>query len=83
MENTSIYALVVLTLLGLNVFQLLWWSRQMSKAIDKMMCRNYAEYVQSQSLLNSELPPKIVLPSEAEEEEDKILNELNGMITGR
>lgn len=39
---------IVLTLT--NVFQFIYWSRQTHKLIDKLMCRNYAEYVHTERL---------------------------------
>jgi hypothetical protein len=42
--------LVLCSLLLLNVFQLIYWSRQTHKLIDKIMSKNYADYVQTQTL---------------------------------
>jgi len=36
--------IVVLSLIGLNVFQAVHWSRQVQTLVDKLMSRNYAEY---------------------------------------
>jgi hypothetical protein len=63
----------------LNLIQFFFWSRKVSELIDKLMCRNYAEYVQTQSL-KEPVPDKIVLPTIDETEEQDILNELNGML---
>lgn len=47
--------------------------------VDKVMSKNYAEWVQAQGLLNNKPAPlKILLPSEEEAIEDEVLNELNG-----
>lgn len=36
--------ILVLSLIGLNVFQHIFWSRQVQQLVDKLMSRNYAEY---------------------------------------
>lgn len=69
----------ILLLFTLNLIQFFFWSRKVSELIDKLMSRNYAEYVQTQSL-KEPIPDKIVLPTIDETEEQDILNELNGML---
>lgn len=66
---------VALGLLALNAFQLVYWSRQTHKLVDKLMSRNYAEYVQAQ---NPPLP-RVRLDDNLVEEHE-ILDELNGMV---
>ncbi len=65
-----IYALVIL-----NIAQLVFWSRQVQKLVDKLMSRNYAEYVQ----VNNPPLPTVIVEDDLVEETD-VLNELNGMI---
>lgn len=67
---------ISLALLGLNVFQMVYWSRQVHKLVDKLMSRNYAEYVQ----INTPPLPTVRLPDETIVEEKDILAELNGML---
>jgi hypothetical protein len=69
----------IVLLFTLNLIQFLFWSRKTSELIDKLMCKNYAEYVQTKNLTES-APDKIVLPTIDETEEQEILNELNGML---
>lgn len=42
---TEIVTIIVLALL--NVFQLIYWGAQLQKLVDKLMSRNYGEYVQT------------------------------------
>jgi hypothetical protein len=66
-------------LLALNAFQLVYWSRLQTRLVDRIMSKNYAEYVQ----LNKPVLPKalesITLPDDSEIEERDVLNVLNGM----
>ncbi len=61
--SEMILAGVIAALLICNVLQLLYWSRHTQGLVDKLMSRNYVEYVQgqiAQSNVKSEakLPPK-------------------------
>jgi hypothetical protein len=71
--------IVIATLAGLNVFQLVYWSRLQSRLVDKLMSRNYAEYVQL-----SKPPPSpglaVTLPDHAAVEEQDVLSTLNRML---
>ncbi len=53
--------LIIILMTGLNIFQVVYWSRQVQKLVDKLMSRNYAEYNQSQIVptprLEVKLPP--------------------------
>ena len=62
----------------MNVYQFWHWSKQIQSLVDKLMSRNYAEYVQTQAIAQ---PPSlsVKLPSEEEDEEEAILRELNGV----
>lgn len=62
-------------LLVLNVFQMVYWSRQVQKLVDKIMSRNYAEYVQA-----TQPPLPTVSLDDDSIEESNILDELNGMV---
>lgn len=68
----------VLGLLALNFFQLFYWSRLQTRLVDRIMSRNYAEYVQ---LTKPELPKalQVTLPDESVVEEQDVLKALNGM----
>ena len=68
---------IALALLALNVFQIVYWSRQVQKLVDKLMSRNYAEYVQ---VSKPPLPTVKVTEDDAVDERE-ILNELNGMFS--
>lgn len=66
-------------LLLLNAFQLVYWSRLQTRLIDRIMSRNYAEYVQ---LTKPDLPKalQVTLPDESLVEEQDVLKALNGML---
>lgn len=70
--------LVIAGLFGLNVFQFVYWSRVTSRLVDKIMSKNYAEYVH---LSKPKLPeaPAVTLPNAEAVEEQDVLNVLNGM----
>lgn len=70
---------VVLVLGGLNVYQFIFWSSQVNKLLNKLMSRNYAEYVSAEKYTPPE-PKKITLDPDLSEETE-ILTELNGMLT--
>ena len=70
--------LVIASLVGLNVFQLYYWSRVTHKLIDKLMSRNYAEYVSIEK--STDQSDKLPLRIETETDDESVLNELNGMI---
>lgn len=70
----------ILGLLALNAYQLWYWSKVNSRLVDKIMCRNYAEYVQVTSTQSNLPQDSIKVPSEDDQEETEILRELNGMI---
>ena len=70
-------SIVIVSLLGLNIFQLIYWSRETHRLIDKVMSKNYAEYVQSEKF-KADLPqPRKIDTSEISD--DDVLRELNGM----
>lgn len=72
--------LIGVGLLGLNVFQLVFWSRQTGRLIDKLMSRNYAEYKQVEHLAPS--PNSQIQQALSPRGDDPVLSELNGMLGG-
>ncbi len=72
------YCIVVLTLTVLNIFQLIFWSRQNSRLVDKLMCRNYAEYKQIEHLATS--PNKLDSTEKLQINDDEVLRELNALL---
>jgi hypothetical protein len=74
-----ILSLVSLSLIALNLFQLIYWSRQTHKLIDKIMSRNYAEYVQTQQTLAAPLPKQ---QDTTEQVLDSDLDTLNRTLAG-
>lgn len=75
----NVEAIVILSLVALNIFQLVHWSRTTQRLIDKLMSKNYAEYVQSENLKASLPMPKLT-DSLSREEENDLLREINGML---
>lgn len=73
---------VILVLLGLNVFQAVFWSYQCQRLVNKLMSRNYAEYVSIQKPIEEKPAISRTEYEEALEEKD-ILEELNGMFKTR
>lgn len=69
------YALIALA--ALIVYQQVFWSRQVQKLVDKLMSRNYAEYVQA----TKPILPKVKVDDDSAIEESHILDELNGMVS--
>lgn len=72
------WVLVILT--ALNFFQFIFWSWQNQTLVNKIMCRNYADYV-----LSKDQSVPVVDRSDDKEaivEELEILNELNGQLRG-
>lgn len=70
-------------LIALNAFQLWIWWREIHRLIDKVMSRNYAEYVTSQKFSRPDLPqgPEFLAQENSDQnEEQDLLRELNGMI---
>lgn len=70
--------LSILGLLALNGWQFYFWSRQNKELVDRLMCRNYADYVQSQAIAR---PPEQKdlqkVPEDLGIEDADILKELN------
>ncbi len=65
-------------LIALNIFQFLFWGWQCQKLVDKLMCKDLAEYKQ---ITEPPKPPVIKEEDPAEIfEEQSILNELNGQL---
>lgn len=56
----------ITALVGLNVFQLVYWSRQVQKLVDKVMSRDYHTYQISKQPLHT--PPKPISPADAMED---------------
>lgn len=66
-------------LAALNLFQFIFWSRQVHGLIDKLMSRNYAEYVASKAYKPSQ---KSSPTASSDVPDDMVLNELNGLLGG-
>jgi hypothetical protein len=68
---------IVYCLLGLNVVQFLFWGLVTKNLVDRLMSRNYADYVSATKPPPSQtvklLDPEII-------EEQDVLNELNGIM---
>lgn len=70
-------------LLGLNIFQVIYWSRQVQTLVDKLMSKNYSEFVQVENLKNPPLPNhRQSMDQELDHvnEEQTILDQLNSMV---
>lgn len=83
MDNYLI-ALVFISLILLNVFQFVYWSREVQKLIDKLMSGSYVNYVQTNQLAQKSKSDTGLRISkedlESQIEEQQILDELNGML---
>lgn len=68
-------------LCALLVFQHWYWSRETHRLIDKVMSRNYPEYVSSVSYLKPKSSPgPEKFPDFETQQEQELLGELNGML---
>lgn len=68
--------ILVLSLIGLNVFQLVFWSRQVQQLVDKLMSRNYTDY--SVAAKPKEVERRIQVPLAQDLPDDlRILNGFN------
>ena len=76
-NKMSVLDLTVLCLSALNAFQLLYWSWQTHKLVNKLMSRNYAEYNYVKAPLAS--VPK-TQDFESVNQNEEVLQELNAMI---
>jgi hypothetical protein len=63
--------LIVLALLGVVVFQQIFFLRQIHKLVDKLMSRSFTEYTQAEKPREK---PKFLLPTEAAEDLNIIPN---------
>lgn len=72
---------IILMLATMNVVQLLYWSSQTHKLLDKLMSRNYAEYVQTERFKH-ELPHARAIDPESESFIDEDLKTLNNTMAG-
>lgn len=76
-----IEAVAIVGLIGLNAFQLWYWSRETHRLIDKLMSRNYPEYVSSVSYLKPKPSPATEpTPDHDSIQQEEVLRELNGML---
>lgn len=71
---------IVLILVMINAIQTVYWSRMTHKLIDKLMSRNYAEYVQLEKLKSPVPNMRVEVPPEVESDED--LDQLNRTFGG-
>ena len=65
--------LVCVSLMVMLALQQVYWSRQVQKLIDKLMSKNHAEYIQTQTPAVERKRPVIDDP----EEDLRVLNQLN------
>lgn len=70
-------------LIGLNVYQLWFWAKQTDRLVDKIMSKNYAEFVQvEQARANiGQTASKTGNSAEESADDDAVLRELNGMFS--
>lgn len=73
---------MILALVGANLFQTLYWSRMTHKLIDKLMSRNYAEYVQVEKLKHDLPHAEQTSLKEPDQDDDEDLERLNRTISG-
>ena len=74
-------AWIIVGLAVTNVFQMIYWSRETHKLLDKLMSRNYAEYEQVKNL-RRELPHALTMTEEDQDLQDEDLKSLNNTMAG-
>jgi hypothetical protein len=72
-------AVSIFALFALNIWQFWFWSRQNHRLVDKIMSRNYAEYVQTEHLATTS-PQSKTQTNQIQFQHDPVLDELNSMI---
>jgi hypothetical protein len=77
-----ILCVAVVTLAAINLGQTFFWSRANRALIDRLMSRNYAEFVQSEKALQEVVPKKPVTVDEDSIVDEQALRELNNRMLG-
>jgi hypothetical protein len=71
---------IMLCLIGLNLYTIWFYQRQISVLVDKAMSRSYAEYVQTKNLEQADHYPKDGTQEIKEPNNDEVLKELNQLM---
>jgi hypothetical protein len=71
---------VIVLLIMLNVITILFYQKQVNALVDKVMCKNYPEFVQSKNLEQGAHFPNEATQEIEQVKEDELLRELNSII---
>ncbi len=75
------WLIIAICLVGLNIAVIIFYQRQINGLVDRLMSRNYAEYVQSRALEQADhFPKKGSTQEEPSISDDPVLNELNNTL---
>lgn len=72
--------LSVISLIALNAYQTFFWSRANRELIDRLMARNYSEFVQGKKLLSEKPQEKPVEDEQESQEARDYLAEIHNRI---
>ena len=84
MQDWSL-VLIIIFLIGLNLAQFIYWARIQSQMIDKLLSRNYHDYVTAKNYPKSLEIAKVKnekIEEELELQNQSVLSELNSIFTG-
>ena len=74
-----VFFCIIVALIGLNVFTVWFYQKQIQLMIDKSLSRSYSEYVQAKNL-EQEMRFPAITQEKPEIEDDAVLSELNQIL---
>jgi hypothetical protein len=74
-----IYCIIILALIGANLFTIYYYQRQVQVLIDRATSRSYPEYVQTKILEQANSFPKVSTQETPKVDDDSVLAELNSL----
>ena len=79
LKMSDLYWLIIaICLVGTNIFTVFFYQKQINALVDRLMSRNYAEFVQARALEQSDhFPNKGRTQEEPIAVDDEVLRELN------
>lgn len=76
------WLIICICLAGSNIITIWFYQKQVNALVDRLMSRNYHEFVQARALeQETHFPKKGITQEEPRVEDDVVLNELNQTFT--